>query len=102
MMTTAHRWLMLNKRIWRGMVSGMLVTRTMTGMEYWAFPLESNESVDTDGDGAGDNSDNCRYMSNSNQQDSNWNNIGDACEEDDGFIILLPVIKQILDERAKT
>ena len=67
-----------------------------------AFPLDANESVDTDGDGTGDNSDNCRYMSNSNQQDSNGNMIGDACEEDDGFMILLPIIKQILEEKAKT
>jgi len=35
-------------------------------------------------------------------QESIGNEISDACEEDDGFIILLPVIKQILDERAKT
>ena len=66
------------------------------------FPLDANESVDTDGDGIGDNSDNCPKVSNSDQLDTNGNGIGNACEpEDDGFIYLLPVIKKILDQTTQ-
>jgi len=62
-----------------------------------AFPLDASESVDTDGDGTGDNSDptpngdtdndgidnlsdNCPSVSNSNQLDWDDNGIGDACD----------------------
>ena len=64
-----------------------------------AFPKDATETKDTDGDGIGDNSDNCPYVSNNGQEDSNGNQIGDACEEgEDGFLNLLPVIKKILDQ----
>jgi hypothetical protein len=36
--------------------------------------------TDTDGDGIPDSEDNCPTISNPDQQDSNGNNIGDACE----------------------
>lgn len=36
--------------------------------------------IDTDGDGVCDNVDNCPAVSNPNQEDSNGNGIGDACE----------------------
>ncbi|OGT76282.1 MAG: hypothetical protein A3I78_08520 [Gammaproteobacteria bacterium RIFCSPLOWO2_02_FULL_56_15] len=62
-----------------------------------AFPLDASESMDTDGDGIGDNSDNCKLVDNSDQLDSDGNGIGNACEEDDGFTILLPVIKKALE-----
>lgn len=45
-----------------------------------AFPLDPNEWADSDGDGIGDNSDNCPTVSNPDQADSNNNGIGDACD----------------------
>jgi hypothetical protein len=44
-----------------------------------AFPLDTSESQDYDGDGIGDNGDNCLLWPNANQQDSNLDAIGDAC-----------------------
>jgi len=64
-----------------------------------AFPLDANESVDTDGDGIGDNSDNCKLVKNGDQFDSNGNGIGNACEEDDGFSVILSIIKQAMDQQ---
>lgn len=43
------------------------------------FPLDASESQDYDGDGIGDNGDNCLLWANANQQDSNLDAIGDAC-----------------------
>ena len=40
-------------------------------------------TTDTDGDGVGDACDNCVTTANTNQDDFNHNDIGDACEEDD-------------------
>ncbi|MEE2652189.1 MAG: thrombospondin type 3 repeat-containing protein [Pseudomonadota bacterium] len=63
-----------------------------------AFPLDSNESVDSDGDGTGDNSDidrdgdgieneidNCPNAANEDQADSDGDNIGDICDDDNGL-----------------
>lgn len=43
------------------------------------FPLDSLDSKDYDGDGIGDNRDNCFMWSNSDQSDFNEDGIGDAC-----------------------
>lgn len=61
-----------------------------------AFPLDENESVDSDGDGVGDNGDgdvdgdgvdndidNCPTVANEDQADSDSDDIGDVCDEDD-------------------
>jgi len=37
-------------------------------------------ATDTDNDGIADNTDNCQFVSNPSQVDSNSNNVGDACE----------------------
>ena len=42
--------------------------------------MDSSESVDTDSDGIGDNSDNCRTNANADQADADGNGIGDVCE----------------------
>ena len=56
-----------------------------------AFPLDSTESSDLDEDGVGDNEDNCRSASNPDQQDTDRDSEGDACDEDDDN-------DQVLDE----
>lgn len=48
-----------------------------------ALPGEEAVVMDTDGDGVPDGSDNCPYIPNSDQTDTNDNGIGDACEEMD-------------------
>ena len=45
-----------------------------------AFPDDPSESVDTDSDGVGDNSDNCVDTANADQIDSDVNGEGDACD----------------------
>jgi len=47
-----------------------------------AFFLDPTESEDSDGDGLGNNSDNCPYTANSDQSDSDSDGTGDVC---DGF-----------------
>ncbi len=44
------------------------------------FPDDSNEWKDTDGDGKGDNSDNCPINANANQLDSDGDGWGNACD----------------------
>lgn len=39
--------------------------------------------TDTDGDGVGDECDNCPLVSNAAQTDSNFNGVGDSCEGQD-------------------
>ncbi len=48
-----------------------------------AFPLDRNESIDSDMDGVGDNTDNCQKIENTNQLDTDLDGIGNACDEDD-------------------
>ena len=62
-----------------------------------AFPRDPTEYLDTDGDTIGDAVDNCPLVWNLDQKDSNNNGIGDVCETDDGFMTLLLIIKQKLD-----
>ena len=47
-----------------------------------AFPEVSGEWLDSDGDGVGDNSDNCPTVANAEQADSNNDSVGDACSAD--------------------
>jgi hypothetical protein len=47
------------------------------------FPLDASESVDTDNDGVGNNSDNCPSASNTNQIDTDSDTQGDECDVDD-------------------
>jgi cadherin-like protein/thrombospondin type 3 repeat protein/FG-GAP repeat protein len=51
------------------------------------FPNDPNETTDTDGDGIGDNLDNCPGVSNITQEDSDGNAIGDVCEINDAPVI---------------
>ena len=44
------------------------------------FPDDASESADGDGDGIGDNRDNCPQVANADQRDSNRNGVGDACD----------------------
>lgn len=46
-----------------------------------AFPDNAQESVDTDADGIGNNSDNCPAASNSEQTDTDNDGAGDACDD---------------------
>ena len=39
--------------------------------------------TDTDGDGVGDECDNCPLVSNAAQTDSNFNGVGDSCDGQD-------------------
>lgn len=48
-----------------------------------AFPLNPNESVDTDSDAVGDGSDNCIDVPNANQLDTDVDGAGNACDDDD-------------------
>ena len=45
-----------------------------------AFPLDASESVDTDGDGIGNNADNCVAVTNAAQTDTDADGFGDACD----------------------
>ena len=47
------------------------------------FPLDDSEQTDTDGDGFGDNSDNCVEDANPAQDDLDEDDIGDVCDLDD-------------------
>ena len=57
-----------------------------------AFPFDQDESADSDGDKVGDNSDNCRFVANPNQEDNEsvggesvGDGRGDACEGDNRY-----------------
>ena len=54
-----------------------------------AFPEVSGEWLDSDGDGVGDNSDNCPAVANAEQADSDNDSVGDACSAD------VPVMNQL-------
>ncbi|HUR40810.1 MAG TPA: thrombospondin type 3 repeat-containing protein, partial [Verrucomicrobiae bacterium] len=45
-----------------------------------AFPRDPGESTDTDGDGVGDNTDNCLNVANPGQADTDGDGMGDACD----------------------
>jgi hypothetical protein len=53
-----------------------------TGSAY-IFDLGPAEQTDTDGDGIGDNSDNCPAVANPGQEDYEGDGVGDACDPDD-------------------
>lgn len=48
-----------------------------------AFPLDATESADTDSDGVGDNGDNCPAVANADQLDTDQDQQGNVCDEDD-------------------
>jgi hypothetical protein len=52
---------------------------------FWAdaFPLDSSEQYDTDGDGVGDNGDNCTSVANTSQTNTDNDGLGNACDTDD-------------------
>ena len=49
-----------------------------------AFPYDPTEWEDTDGDGVGDNGDNCPTVANPNQADGDNDGIGTACDSNEG------------------
>ena len=49
-----------------------------------AFPHDPTEWEDTDGDGVGDNGDNCPTVANPNQADGDNDGIGTACDSNEG------------------
>ncbi len=49
-----------------------------------AFPYDPTEWEDTDGDGVGDNGDNCPTVANPNQADRDNDGIGTACDSNEG------------------
>ncbi len=53
------------------------------GNDQDAFPNDGSEILDTDGDGIGDNSDNCSSVANRNQKDLDGDGRGDSCDDDD-------------------
>jgi rhodanese-related sulfurtransferase len=53
------------------------------GMSAWEW--ETVGCIDTDGDGVNDDLDNCPEVSNPDQQDTDKNGIGDACENNNTF-----------------
>ncbi|WP_440877502.1 hypothetical protein [Thalassotalea sp. PLHSN55] len=48
-----------------------------------AFPDDSTETLDSDSDGVGNNSDNCPAMPNQNQLDTDQDGLGNVCDPDD-------------------
>ena len=48
-----------------------------------AFPVDANETTDTDDDGTGDNADNCVVVANGDQADTDSDGAGNACDTDD-------------------
>ena len=48
-----------------------------------AFPVDATETADTDTDGVGDNGDNCPNNANDDQQDTDEDEVGDVCDDDD-------------------
>ena len=53
------------------------------GNDQDAFPNDGSEILDTDGDGIGDNGDNCASVRNRNQRDLDGDGRGDSCDADD-------------------
>lgn len=47
-----------------------------------AFPNDKTESLDSDLDGVGNNKDNCKFVPNKNQTDTDGDKAGDACDLD--------------------
>ncbi|MBS9784251.1 thrombospondin type 3 repeat-containing protein, partial [Candidatus Gracilibacteria bacterium] len=47
-----------------------------------AFPTDKNEWEDADGDGIGDNADNCKNVANSDQVDTDGDGMGNLCDSD--------------------
>ncbi len=54
--------------------------------------------IDPDGDGVGDDLDNCPTVANAGQQDGNGNGVGDACDPEPAFISLTPA--RLADTRS--
>ena len=48
-----------------------------------ALPVDDTEHLDTDTDGVGDNGDNCPSDANGDQQDTDEDEVGDVCDDDD-------------------
>ncbi|MCP5178294.1 MAG: thrombospondin type 3 repeat-containing protein [Pseudomonadales bacterium] len=48
-----------------------------------ALPEDPAETLDSDGDGVGNNADNCRFRANANQVDTDGDGLGNACDSDD-------------------
>ena len=48
-----------------------------------AFPDDRAEWADSDGDGIGDNGDNCRIVANTDQRDTDGDSVGNLCDADD-------------------